>query len=211
MGSSHDPRQPAYRPFPPSPRMRWAVVRARIAWPWRIIAGIAGAVAACAAVARFDLGFAARMIPAWLGAALGLWLPGLRLVRVPIEPPRARWAVVRASRKPKPLALAAGFVIGSLLNVHSRQHVPWWVFPLCLVVFAWLWMHRLVRVPVEPTRAPEGLTMRECFNLADAGLDHPEDEWDLDTQRSIDALMREGLVEVETVEMPSARKEDRRG
>ncbi len=80
---------------------------------------------------------------------------------------------------------------------------------------------RLVRVPVEPprVRTPTEHALEEHRDLTDAGYvyDHEarvyrlRDEWDLDTQRRIDALMRAGLVEVETVEMPSARKEASRG
>lgn len=93
MGSSHDPRQPAYRPIPPPPRMRWAVVRVRVAhWPWRVLAGVVGSSAVCFPLAHYGLGFAARMVPAWLGAALGTYLVGLRFVRVPVKPPRVRVA-----------------------------------------------------------------------------------------------------------------------
>lgn len=82
-----------YRPLPTPPRMRWAVVRVRVArWPWRVLAGVVGSCAVCFPLGHYGWGFAARMVPAWLGAVLGVYLVGLRLVRVPVEPPRVRVA-----------------------------------------------------------------------------------------------------------------------
>lgn len=83
MGSPHAPNQPAYRPVPSPPRMRWAVVPRP--WFWRVYGVACGSALVCCLM-NSGLGwvYAALASFAWPGL---LCVVGLRLVRVPVEPP----------------------------------------------------------------------------------------------------------------------------
>jgi len=134
-------------------------------------------------------------------------------------PPRMRWAVVPGHRWSYAYLAWAAVGAASCVAVGIVGGAPLWWYPAVAALHLPLVRHarmRFLRVPVEPPRVRVAVTdtLEEHRDLVDAGYvyDHEaqvyrlRDEWDLDTQRRIDALMRAGLVEVETVEMPSARK-----
>lgn len=89
VGSPHDHRQPAYRPLPTPPRMRWAVEPGH-RWSYAYLAWAAVGAASCVAVC------AVAGAPWWLYLVGAVALSPLvvaarmRLVRVPVEPPRVR-------------------------------------------------------------------------------------------------------------------------
>lgn len=91
VGSPHDHRQPAYRPLPTPPRMRWAVEPGH-RWSYAYLAWAAVGAASCVAVC------AVAGAPWWLYLVGAVALSPLvvaarmRLVRVPVEPPRVRVA-----------------------------------------------------------------------------------------------------------------------
>ena len=99
-------------------------------------------------------------------------------------PPRMRWAVVRASRTPKPFALVLGLVLSVVLSGPIQRHVPMWALTLWFVVSVLMWWWRLVRVPVEPprVRVAETDTLEEHRDLTDAGYvyDHEARVYRLD-------------------------------
>lgn len=112
-------------------------------------------------------------------------------------PQRLRWTVLLGHRWSYAYLAWAAVGAASCVTVCVVGGAPWWLYLACAAALSPLVAAariRLVRVPVEPPRVRV-----------------EDDGWDLDTQRRIDALMRAGLVEVETVEMPSAQKGDRRG
>lgn len=198
-----------YRPLPTPPRLRWAVVRvARKPKPVVLAVGFVGGMALSAPIHH--------RVPWWallLALAVSALLWGRRLVRVPVTEPPTRWALVPRRWFKQGLCATAGAALAC--GVASRGIGLGYVLlgVLASLVLLCLAGLRFVRVPIASpqVRAAEELTTRERFNLVDAGGPPAGDEWDLDTQRRIDALMRARLVKVEAVEMPGAREKDRRG
>lgn len=88
MGSPHAPNQPAYRPVPSPPRMRWAVVPRP--WFWRMFSAAFGSALVCCVMNR-GLGWVYAALTSFAWPAL-LCLVGLRPIRVPVEPPQVRVA-----------------------------------------------------------------------------------------------------------------------